>query len=371
MENFLKSFITLKDGKIGVNFAGYHAEAGLGGLLTGNAAHGGLSASAGTPFGQRAGAGIGGTVNNGQSRGGAFAGASAGYGAGASAALGGKVDEYGGAGGLGSEAHAGGISTKTVKLSQTPQQPVAVIDQRSSFDDETYEEAPPVVQQVPVRSRKRFFKRKQFRNNHKAVQVERRIDASPNYVTYNQPQSNFDYRNFLDFGFFSNAGASFSGAPHPATQRGRVFSYQKQLGPDTVVLHKTVIPAQYLQQTHSEAKVDQRLNDEADFNSDNFENDDVTEKTKVKSIVAVEQTPVEMVVQAPKVAPEAPVQVPIQSGGATTYTATKQFRANPTFFADIFNIPISTLNAVSQFLSNGAASGSVAVTKTKTVEHIH
>lgn len=36
---------------------------GLGGLLTGNAAHGGLSASAGTPFGQKAGAGIGGTVN--------------------------------------------------------------------------------------------------------------------------------------------------------------------------------------------------------------------------------------------------------------------------------------------------------------------
>lgn len=35
----------------------------MGGLLTGNAAHGGLSASAGTPFGQKAGAGIGGTVN--------------------------------------------------------------------------------------------------------------------------------------------------------------------------------------------------------------------------------------------------------------------------------------------------------------------
>lgn len=36
-----------------MNFAGYHAEAGLGGLLTGNAAHGGLSASAGTPFGNQ------------------------------------------------------------------------------------------------------------------------------------------------------------------------------------------------------------------------------------------------------------------------------------------------------------------------------
>lgn len=59
-------FITFKDGKIGVNFGGYHAEAGLGGLLTGNAAHGGLSASAGTPFGQRAGAGVGGSVDGGK-----------------------------------------------------------------------------------------------------------------------------------------------------------------------------------------------------------------------------------------------------------------------------------------------------------------
>lgn len=55
--------ITFKDGKLGVNFAGFTADVGLGGLLTGNAAHGGLSASAGTPFGQKAGAGIGGTVN--------------------------------------------------------------------------------------------------------------------------------------------------------------------------------------------------------------------------------------------------------------------------------------------------------------------
>lgn len=52
--------ITFKDGMIGVNFGGYHAEAGLGGLLTGNAAHGGLIASAGTPSGQSAVAGLGG-----------------------------------------------------------------------------------------------------------------------------------------------------------------------------------------------------------------------------------------------------------------------------------------------------------------------
>lgn len=45
-----------------MNFGGYHAEAGLGGLLTGNAAHGGLSASAGTPYGQTAMAGLGGNT---------------------------------------------------------------------------------------------------------------------------------------------------------------------------------------------------------------------------------------------------------------------------------------------------------------------
>lgn len=54
--------ITFQDGKIGVNFGGYHAEAGLGGLLTGNAAHGGLTASAGTPYGQTAHAGLGGNT---------------------------------------------------------------------------------------------------------------------------------------------------------------------------------------------------------------------------------------------------------------------------------------------------------------------
>lgn len=42
---------------------GYHASAGLGGLLTGSAADGGLHAEAGTPFGQAAGAGLGGTVD--------------------------------------------------------------------------------------------------------------------------------------------------------------------------------------------------------------------------------------------------------------------------------------------------------------------
>lgn len=55
----------------------------------------------------------------GRTAGGAYAGASAGYGVGASAAIGGGLDDNGGHGGSGAEAHAGGISKKVVKLTQT------------------------------------------------------------------------------------------------------------------------------------------------------------------------------------------------------------------------------------------------------------
>ncbi|XP_035906225.1 uncharacterized protein LOC118509570 isoform X2 [Anopheles stephensi] len=115
-------FLTFRDGKFGVNFGGYHAEAGLGGLLTGNSAHGGLSASAGTPHGQQAGAGIGGLLGgNERTAGGAYAGATAGHGVGASAALGGGLDDRGAAGGVGAESHAGGVSKKVIRLGQTNQ----------------------------------------------------------------------------------------------------------------------------------------------------------------------------------------------------------------------------------------------------------
>lgn len=51
-----------KNGGIRVNFAGYHAEAGLGGLFGGTGTRGGLFAGAGTPFGAHASANVGGVV---------------------------------------------------------------------------------------------------------------------------------------------------------------------------------------------------------------------------------------------------------------------------------------------------------------------
>ncbi|XP_026836634.1 uncharacterized protein LOC6547808 isoform X3 [Drosophila erecta] len=94
--------LTLRDGKVGVNFAGFHADAGLGGLLTGNSAHGGLSASAGTPWGSRAAAGLGGNLD-GRAAGVGYAAAQANPSVGASALLGGSAGEHGY---IGAEAHS-------------------------------------------------------------------------------------------------------------------------------------------------------------------------------------------------------------------------------------------------------------------------
>ncbi|KYN35385.1 hypothetical protein ALC56_10220, partial [Trachymyrmex septentrionalis] len=85
-------FIQFTDGGIRVNFGGYHAEAGLGGLLRGTG--GGLFASAGTPWGAHAGAGLGGKLDaDGKLGGGLYARAGASRGGPeAAAGLGGKLD---------------------------------------------------------------------------------------------------------------------------------------------------------------------------------------------------------------------------------------------------------------------------------------
>lgn len=193
-------FLTFRDGKFGVNFGGYHAEAGLGGLLTGNAAHGGLSASAGTPHGQQAGAGLGGILDgNARTAGGLYAGATAGNGVGASAAVGGGLNGNGGAGGTGAEAHAGGISRKVVKLGQTngaapPSETVLVNGQsvNTRFNQEydanvktktvvkqvhTDLEAPPANQPSVQTHTKTIYKKKVITRPHKVL-VKTRFDSN-------------------------------------------------------------------------------------------------------------------------------------------------------------------------------------------------
>lgn len=68
-------FLQFTNGGVRLNFAGYHAEAGLGGLLDNSRTGGGLHASAGTPFGPQASAGLGGLLSgdNANAGGGLFA----------------------------------------------------------------------------------------------------------------------------------------------------------------------------------------------------------------------------------------------------------------------------------------------------------
>lgn len=126
---------TFEKGRIGVNFGGYHASAGLGGLLTGNTADGGLHAEAGTPHGQRAAAGLGGgTSADGRSSGGLYAGATAGQGVGAEAGLEGSVSEddtvgssYAGAGVPGHETYITKVSRKSSNA-ETPADQVRIVE---------------------------------------------------------------------------------------------------------------------------------------------------------------------------------------------------------------------------------------------------
>lgn len=56
------------------------------------------------------------------------------------------------------------------------------------------------------------------------------------------PVQNLDYRNFFDFGYFSNLAASYANAPNPATQTGNSITVRKQKGSNTVELEKFIIP---------------------------------------------------------------------------------------------------------------------------------
>ncbi|KAL3284477.1 hypothetical protein HHI36_018638 [Cryptolaemus montrouzieri] len=82
------------NGGVKVNFLGYKAGAGLGGLLSGQKGNGGMFAFAETPYGQKAAAGGGGTLGDILS-GGLFAGAQSGYGQNAYTGLGGVTSGQG------------------------------------------------------------------------------------------------------------------------------------------------------------------------------------------------------------------------------------------------------------------------------------
>ncbi|XP_058066624.1 one cut domain family member 3 isoform X2 [Anopheles bellator] len=315
----LPQFLTFRDGKFGVNFGGYHAEAGLGGFLTGNSAHGGLSASAGTPHGQQAGAGLGGIVGgNARTAGGAYAGATAGSGVGASAAIGGGLDGAGGAGGVGAESHAGGLSTKVVKLGQTnagaPPTEVVISKQHgheatfTRIDNHDYskelhtELVAPAPHPAPEQSftkTKTFYKKKVIGHPHKVAVVQTSsFDGGPS--------PGLDISRFFDFQAFSNLGAQYAHPPPPPPPPPAPIVHH----------HKTIVKESSFQPTFQK-EIHTRL-----------------ESSNGHS-----------------------------AGGSSSTHVVASSTHNSNFWNDIFNIPISTLSAVNQFLNNKSGSGSVHVEK--------
>ncbi|XP_055701236.1 uncharacterized protein LOC129800679 [Phlebotomus papatasi] len=392
-------FVTFgKDGKVGVNFGGYHASAGLGGLLTGNAAHGGLSASAGTPYGQQAGAGLGGSVD-GRTAGGLYAGASAGHGVGASAALAGNVEaDGGGAGGSVAEAHATGLQKTVVQTVESQPPQVVTVDapvvhhQPSLTVTKNVVATADAAPETTVGDTVVYHKIKTKKKFH-TVPVQPAVVQQDTVVTPEQtiptvqvqsqaPAAGVDYRKFLDFGFFANTAAGFGGAAQaPAVQ------------PVQTVQTVQTVPAQpqhvvYRHRHHHHLKPAKRVHYQ------------YVAAPQPPPVVQVEKrvyVPPPPTVQIHKTIQTAPAVVhkpvvvtrPVSSEssessysdsieshelGSKTKTVTYTSGVHGgvhghggTFFDGVFGIPIATLTAVNQFLNGKAAGGGAHIQKSVTI----
>ncbi|XP_073955768.1 uncharacterized protein isoform X2 [Choristoneura fumiferana] len=308
--------ISLKDGNVGVNFGGYHAAAGLGGLLSGaGGAGGGLFAEAGTPHGQAARAGLGGaTSGGGGSAGGLYAGATAGGNVGAAAGLAGGVDAERSAGvgyaassagnhhasaGLGGEAGVAGSSGFTYSSSKS-----------FGVSGGAVEAVKPV---------------------HKKVHTE----------------FNFDGANEVNAVPLTNTNVHHQTEVIVETKTKPAVVVKEPVVIEKHIHHKR--PHHYRNKFHVHGYIGGA--------------GDLPPPPAIEKRVDVG---VESSANAGAYANAGAVA----NGGASQVTYTKQvnFQRNPQFFADIFNIPISTLKAVGSFLGNAAGSTSVSVQKSASVQ---
>ncbi|CAH0587008.1 unnamed protein product [Chrysodeixis includens] len=308
-------FITFTDGVLGVNFAGYHAGVGIGGQGGSGKAGGGLFAEAGTPFGPAARAGLGGAVDGQSSSGGLFAGATAGGGVKSEASLGGAVSSGKAVGGGYATAQAG------------PHSATAVLDGEkessggADFSFVAHKSVGTVIEPA---------------KEHKKVHGDVNIDA------YNEiaPVANADVEAHADAGFNVNANANAQAQP-------AVFVKEVNVPTEVIVrkhkphrhhAHKTVyvggyvgaggnVGAPVVKVQPIEKRVDVGVESGANFNVEH----EAPKVTYNKEVVVTHNRP-------------------------------------STFFQDIFNIPISTLKAVSGFLTNTAGNTNISIQKSGSVK---
>ncbi|XP_026733617.1 uncharacterized protein LOC113497966 isoform X2 [Trichoplusia ni] len=315
-------FITFTDGKLGVNFAGYHAGVGIGGQGGSGKAGGGLFAEAGTPFGQGARAGLGGAVDSESSIGGLFAGATAGGGVKSEASLGGAVSSGKAVGGGHASAQAGPHSSTAFLEGDSGSSGGA------DFSFVAHKSIGSAIKPVEVEQKV-----------HKKVHSEVKIDAFNEIA----PVANAGVDAHADAGFNVNANANAHAHAQPA-----VIVKEVNVAPTEVIIrkhkphrhhvHKTVYLGGYVgaggeagapvvKTQPIEKRIDVGVQSGANVNVEH----EAPKVTYNKEVVVTHNRP-------------------------------------STFFQDIFNIPISTLKAVSGFLTNTAGNTNISIQKTGAVK---
>ncbi|XP_022828337.1 glycine, alanine and asparagine-rich protein isoform X2 [Spodoptera litura] len=327
-------FITFSEGKLGVNFGGYHAGVGLGGLAggKGNTA-GGLYAEAGTPFGPAAKAGLGGAVDGSSgTAGGLYAGATAGGNVNAAAGLGGAVAGGKAVGGgystaqsgghsatsvLGGESGASGSAGFSVSAHKSVEVPVTVVKETE-------------VSVIPV---------EEVKTVHKNVYGETKYEAS-NEITP-----------------VAKAGVEATANVNVNAQQG--FAKEVHVEPTEVVYVRKHKPHRH--HVHKAVYV-------GGFVGAGGEVAAPETKSVYKTVQPIEKrVDVEAHAEAHGEAGAGYNGGYYQSPKVATVHKEVVVNAKPsTFFQDIFNIPISTLKAVSGFLTNTAENTGVSVQKSAT-----
>ncbi|XP_076641224.1 uncharacterized protein LOC143352530 isoform X2 [Halictus rubicundus] len=340
--------IQFTDGGIRVNFAGFHAQAGLGGLLGGSQAGGGLHASAGTPWGANAAAGLGGALdgNNPTARGGLYARASfSDGGPSAGAGLGGVL------GGNGSDPIRGGLYAGASTGSQS-----------ANTEPSTNAGSPGRANPNPPRGRSniQIISRKKVTSQQQSRESTGKADSSaekdPPTVTMVRNTNTPDVAPASAAGKASVSASNTAevGAPPPdplaavSQVAGKVKTIGKTLSvepvpvvpalPDKV---ENVVPAVFTKEVtvlHPKRVFRKRF------------------WTPRKQIIY--SIPAE--VQEPEAAHTQNIARRQTQGSlfSTYLPGSRQQEQKPSqndgFYDDIFNIPVSTLNAVNRLLNNNA-----------------
>lgn len=345
--------IQFTNGGIRFNFAGYHAEAGLGGLLGGARTGGGLHASAGTPWGAHAGAGLGGLLggDNANAGGGLYARAGLGNGIHeAAAGLGGMLDGSGRSaspirGGLFATSGLRGVGLTAgdvsgIPIPVPPASPVGDVLHAPSNQKSDDKNKP--NSEVPNKGRTNIQIIARSDKKHKAKQVGELSTESPKPA---DPPANKEIREVESLKTAPAAGVGLFGT----------VSVEPQVPPVTRTIQRVKIISSGIEPAPSAPPLSSEANEVID---------NVPHRVRIgrplrkrlwgprKQIIvdyepAVETQPAVHSAQKRQATNDA-------NNTPSPNDSSIQSNSNSGFFDDVFKIPIATLNAVNQLLNNNS-----------------